>query len=101
MRLMPSSLALRSSRDRRQQGPDGQNLIEPLGSNCIQEGQGRVMQTISSSPREGAVHLGSHTPTAVAITTRFGRIPQDASAYRRRALLSPRLVLITGRRAVG
>ena len=39
MRLMPSVLALRSSRDRRQQGPDGQNLIEPLGSNCIQEGQ--------------------------------------------------------------
>ena len=31
--------ALRSARDRRQQGPDCQNLIEPLGSNCIQEGQ--------------------------------------------------------------
>jgi len=30
--------ALRSLRDRRQQGPDCQNLIKPLSSNCIQEG---------------------------------------------------------------
>ena len=50
MRLMPSSLALRSSRDRRQQGPDGQNLIEPLGSNCIQEGQPHETQRRFAAP---------------------------------------------------
>ena len=41
--------ALCGSRDRRQEGSDCQNLIEPLSSNCIQEPQPYTSRQISGS----------------------------------------------------
>ena len=79
--------ALCGSRDRRQEGSDCQNLIEPLSSNCIQEPQPYTSQRISGSQgrkrsKKGVAlseeARGAHPRSNVWMTM---RPPQHGSAF--------------------